>query len=168
MPFPSLTTNQYTLRQLHNADAPSVYILRTDEKVNQYLDRQIASSIDDVVAFIQKINDNESFYWVICKHDNASLMGTICLFNIDTEKSKAEIGYELLPAFQGKGVLREVMPAVIGFAFEIIGIREIEACVHQSNLTSIKLLDKNGFTPGGQADGDQMVCYTLTAGKWRH
>lgn len=166
-PFPAIFTSRYILRRLQESDADAVYILRTDENVNHYLGREKARSIHDVFAFIHKINEgiakNESILWVICKPDDATLMGTICLWNFDREKSKAEIGYELLPAFQRKGVLREVMPAVISFAFERIEIHEIEACVHQFNSTSIKLLDKNGFTPIGRADGDQMICYTLAA-----
>jgi ribosomal-protein-alanine N-acetyltransferase len=168
-PFPSLTTSHYILRPLHHTDAQAVYILRTDEDVNRYLDRQKARSIDDVFAFIQNINESiakdESILWVICTPSDTALMGTICLWNIDVEKSKAEIGYELLPAFQGKGIFREVMPAVISFAFKNMGLQTIEACVSQSNSNSIKLLEINGFASNGQVDADQMTCYTLTVNK---
>lgn len=148
-PFPFLITDNYFLRRLAPTDAPAVFILRTDEEVNRYLDRQRAISLEDAVAFIQMIDDNiakgKSIMWAICTQDNPSLMGTICLFNIDTERSTAEIGYELLPAFQGKGIFKEVMPAVISFAFNSLGARAIEACVSSANLVSIKLLERHGF-----------------------
>lgn len=164
-PFPLLTTNNYVLRRLVQLDAPAVFILRTDEDVNRHLGRQKASSIDDILAFIQKINESiakgESYYWAICKHDDAALLGTICLFNINSEKSTAEIGYELLPAFQGKGIFKEVMPSVISFVFENIGLKIIEACVAPANISSIKLLEKHGFAAGGLVEDGALVCYQL-------
>jgi [ribosomal protein S5]-alanine N-acetyltransferase len=167
-PFPSLATDHYILRRLVFTDAPAIFTLRTHEEVNRYLDRQRASSLNDVLVFIQKINYNidngDAIMWAICTQDNASLMGTVCLYNIDEEKSTAEIGYEVLPAFQGKGITKEVMPAIISFAFNTLALRGIEACVSAANLVSIKLLERHGFGEIPMIPGEPgMVQYRLNA-----
>ena len=50
-PFPELTTQRLFLRQLTDEDAPFIYLLRSDESVNKFLDRQKAASVQEAVAF---------------------------------------------------------------------------------------------------------------------
>ena len=105
-PFPSLTTEHLLLRQLTPEDADAIFSLRNNDIVNQYLGRAKATSLTEATAFIEKITkgitNNENMYWVICLKEDKELIGTICIWNIDSEKDTAEIGYELLPAFHGK------------------------------------------------------------------
>ena len=68
-PFPVLTTERLTLRQLVINDEQEIFILRFDREINKYLDRQISNSIDDARNFINKVNENinksGSLYWAI-------------------------------------------------------------------------------------------------------
>ena len=100
-PFPNFTTDRLVLRQLLIHDANEIYLLRSNESVNKYLDRDKATVIDDATNFINKIKNavakNESLYWAITIKGNNSLIGTICLFSIDIKKDQAEIGFELIP-----------------------------------------------------------------------
>ena len=104
-PFPILKTDRLILRQLVNTDDNEIFALRSDENVNRYLGRQPSKSIEDAKSFIQTINENvknnNSIYWAISLGDK--LIGTICLFEFSDDIAKAEIGYELLPSYQGKG-----------------------------------------------------------------
>lgn len=147
--FPTLTSERLFLRQLTLEDANEIFRLRSDESVNKFLDRPIAKSMDDANQFTNKINDsiakNELIYWAITLKNYFTLIGTICLWNISEDRTKAEIGFELLPDHQGKGIMREVLPIVIKFGFEIMKLNFIKGEVDPNNLTSIKLMEKNGF-----------------------
>jgi len=148
-PFPLLETERLTLRQLSLEDANEIFRLRSDKSVNKFLDRPIAKTIDDANQFINKINDsiakNELIYWAITFKNHPKLIGTICLWNISEDRTKAEIGFELLPDHQGKGIMWEVLPIVIKFGFEIMKLDFINGEVDSNNLKSIKLMEKNGF-----------------------
>ena len=148
-PFPNLTTDRLVLRQLCIDDANEIYLLRSDESVNKYLDRDKATGIDDATNFINKINNavakNESLYWAITIKGNNSLIGTICLFSMDIEKDRAEIGYELIPKFQGKGFMQESISTIIKFAFDDLRIKTITAALRADNLKSITVLERNNF-----------------------
>lgn len=148
-PFPTLTTEHLILRQLQPGDETSIYILRSNEIVNQYLDRPRANNIEDARKHIEKlgagINNNDLKYWAICFKVDSTLVGTICLWNISIQESKAEIGYELLPEHHGKGIMQEVIPVVIKYGFETMKLKKIEAELHANNLKSIKLLEKFKF-----------------------
>lgn len=147
--FPVLTTHNLILRQLTFDDAESIFKIRSDEKIAEYLDRPICKSIDDAKEFIKKIIEsfekNEALYWAITEKGREELSGTICLWKISRDKMKAEIGFELLPEFQGKGIMKHAVDRVIDYAFNELGLRLIEGEVAKENQRSIKLMVKNGF-----------------------
>jgi len=103
-PFPILTTERLTLRQLSIDDQQNIFALRSDKEINKYLDRQVSKTIEDAINFINKVNDNikknDSIYWVITLTKTKTFVGTICLFDFSNEKSSCEIGYELMTKFQ--------------------------------------------------------------------
>ena len=125
-PFPVLKTERLTLRQLASSDDNEIFVLRSNENVNKYLGRKPSKSIDDAKKFIQTINKNiqknDSIYWAITLNDTDKLIGTICLFDFSDDNLKAEIGYELLPEFQGKGIMQEATSKVIDFGIQRIGL----------------------------------------------
>ena len=102
-PFPVLTTESLTLRQPSIDDQRDVLALRSDPEINKYLGRQPSKTIEDVINFINKVNDNieknNSIYWVITFTKTKEFVGTICLFDFSKEKNSCEIGYELMAKF---------------------------------------------------------------------
>jgi ribosomal-protein-alanine N-acetyltransferase len=148
-PFPVLNTERLLLRKLSIDDANEIYFLRSDERVNKYIDRPRAESLEDAHNFINKTNhaieNNECIDWAITFNDDSKLIGSICLWNISIEENKAEVGYELLPDFQRKGIAQEAFPPIIDFGFKVMLLNKIEAYTHKENSSSIKLLEKFGF-----------------------
>ena len=55
-PFPILTTERLTLRQLVINDEQQIFTLRSDTEINKFLDRQISNTLDDARQFIN-LND---------------------------------------------------------------------------------------------------------------
>lgn len=147
--FPVLTTERLLLRKLTAEDEQEIFALRTDDTVNKYLDRIKARSLEDARKFIQKVNksiaSNELIYWGICLRPNTKIIGTVCFWNIAVENDKAEIGYELLPACQGKGLMQEALSAIIDYGFTSMRLTTIEAAADPQNERSVKLLGKIGF-----------------------
>jgi [ribosomal protein S5]-alanine N-acetyltransferase len=167
-PFPILTTERLTLRQLSTDDGQNILTLRSDTEINKYLDRQASRTIEDAINFINKINDiikqNVSIYWAITLTNSKTLVGTICLFDFSNEKNKCEIGYELLTNFQGQGIMKEATEKVIDYAFQTMRLQKIEAITHTGNQNSTKLLTKLGFKQSTKADKEipDLNIFTLT------
>src|SRR4030095_10210472 len=167
-PFPILTTERLTLRQLTINDEQEIFTLRSDGEINKYLDRQLSNTIDDARNFINKINENinknDSLYWAITLSNKNILVGTICLFGFSDENDKCEIGYELLTNFQGQGIMKEAVEKVIDYAFNTIKVKKIEAFLHRDNQSSIKLLEKFSFRNSNEPDktNPELICFYLT------
>jgi len=148
-PFPILTADELILRQLNIEDENEIFILRSDERVLKYLGKAPAKSIDEARQFIEKINsgiaENQWIYWAISQKDNPGLIGTICLWNFNEDNTSAEIGFELLPDFFGRGIIQQVLPVVLDYSFQQLGLQAIEGEVSPDNIKSIKLMEKYGF-----------------------
>jgi ribosomal-protein-alanine N-acetyltransferase len=148
-PFPTLQTARLILRKLSLDDAEEIFFLRSDEEVNRYLDRKKANDLDDALAFINRVNigiaNDKWMYWAVCFKDNPKLIGTLCLWNLNEDENKAEVGYELVPESQGKGIAKEALSIVVEFGIETLKLDKIEAYTHKENLASIKLLEKLNF-----------------------
>jgi ribosomal-protein-alanine N-acetyltransferase len=172
-PFPDLKTPRLTLRQLRHEDADEIFILRSDPSVNEFLNRKKAQTIEDAEEHIAKINkgisNNESVMWAITLADDTKLIGTICLWNIIKEKDFAELGYELLPQYQGKGLMQEALSKVLEYGFDHLQLKTVEAWLSAKNIRSIKLLEKNNFKRDldtenkmDKKDEDDLIVYSLT------
>ena len=167
VPFPILTTERLTLRQLEINDEQEIFTLRSDNEINKYLGRQVANTIDDARNFINRINENinknDSVYWAITLNDTNILVGTICLFSFSDEDAKCEIGYELLTNFQGQGIMKEAAEKVIDYAFNTIKVQKIEAIFHRDNQRSINLLEKLLFRNSNESDktNPELIYYHL-------
>jgi ribosomal-protein-alanine N-acetyltransferase len=168
IPFPVLKTERLTLRQLSVNDDQAILALRSDQQVNKYINRATCNTIEDARKFIDKIaelvSESKGIYWAVTLTDTDQLAGTCCLFNFSTENNQAEIGYELLPAFQQQGIMQEAIAAVIAFAFDVIGLKAIEAHTHPENKSSAKLLAKHNFRQQKKPDTkskDTIVVFKL-------
>ncbi|WP_426671600.1 GNAT family N-acetyltransferase [Mucilaginibacter sp. McL0603] len=160
-PFTNLTTERLILRELRLTDAHEIFLLRSNERVNELIDRVTATSIDEAHQFINMIIsnqlNNESFMWVITLKDEPKLIGTIVYWNIIKEKDQAEIGYELLPQFHSKGIMQEALLKVIDFGFKTLGLKTILAEPKANNQPSVKLLEKCGFVKTGETEDSYLV-----------
>lgn len=147
--FPVLTTYRLVLRQLQDEDVHAIFALRSDDTVCRYIARPCLQHIDEAKAFIGKIrkgySDNSSYYWVLSLKDDQALMGSICLWNFSDDKTVAETGYEMLPGHHGKGYMHEALEAICEYGFGALMLTEIEAFTHRDNVSSKKLLERNGF-----------------------
>jgi ribosomal-protein-alanine N-acetyltransferase len=149
-PFPVLSTERLILRQITENDTNDLFILRSDSRVMQYIDRPLAKSPDDVMKLIQLItdllNNNEGITWGIVLKSDSKVIGTIGLWRILKEHYRAEIGYLLHPAQQGKGIMQEAFTPILNYGFKTMKLHSIEATVNPENAASIKILERNNFT----------------------
>ncbi len=107
VPFPNLETNRFILREISDKDAPEIFFFRSDEVVMKYISRAPAVSVEEALAWIDKITEQmkkqESVTWAIVPKGQERLVGNICFWNIEKREGKVEIGYSLHPAYHDKG-----------------------------------------------------------------
>lgn len=150
--FPKIKTERLLLRKIEESDAPVILYLRSDETINQFIERpenRKTKTLEQALQFITDINqdfeNNKSVTWGIVYNDQPELIGTICFWNFSDNHTIAEVGYGLSPEFQNKGIMTEVLQRIIDFGFNELKLAKIEAFTHTKNENSRKLLEKCGL-----------------------
>ncbi|MDX1477102.1 MAG: GNAT family N-acetyltransferase [Saprospiraceae bacterium] len=148
-PFPVLTTQRLTLRALVEADLDALHALRSDPFNRRFLAGEVEQTPEETQAFMyrvwQGIADDKWVLWAISQHDDPGLLGTICLWQFNPDRTVAEVGYELLPAAQGQGYMSEALERVVSYGVHDLRLHQIEAFTNRDNLASRKLLERCGF-----------------------
>lgn len=147
--FPALETERLFLMEFTINDAAELYKLRSDQRVQKYLDRDPHKSVEEseamIDAMIKSYNNKEAINWIIRKKDTMDVIGYIGYWRMIKHNVRAEIGYALKPEFWGNGFMSEAFTKVIEFGFKELCLHSIEANVNPANASSIKLLEKLGF-----------------------
>ena len=151
-PFPEIITDRLLLRRLKESDCEVILFLRTDKNVNKFIERpdhrktkNISQARTLIEEFDSCIDTNHSITWGITLKNDLPIIGTICLWNFSQNKKTAEVGYDLHPLFQNKGMMSEAMKVVVAFGFKELNLDKIVAFTHTENVHSKKLLNKHGF-----------------------
>ena len=148
-PFPNLETERLLLRRVNENDANEIFALRSNPETMKYIPRPLVKSIDDALEHITmidaKIESNEGINWAITYKDNPKLIGIIGHYRIKPEHFRAEVGYMLLPEYNGKGIISEAIKEVVNYGFNAMKLHSIEAIIDPENFGSERVLQKCGF-----------------------
>ena len=148
-PFHDLETERLLLRRVDNNDYKEVLALRSNPETMKYIPRPLLKNEEEAFAHIamieNKIINKEGINWAITIKDDPSLIGIIGHYRIQVENYRAEIGYMILPEFNGQGIVTEAVKEVVKYGFDIMKLHSIEAVIDPDNIASAKVLEKNGF-----------------------
>lgn len=151
--FPVLQTSRLLLRQPTHADADALFRLRSSDEVMQYIGRPKPQSREDMISYIDRLRkdfeQSTGITWIIATGETDTAIGTVGFWRIDKEHHRAEIGYLLDPAYQGKGLAGEALQAALSYGFNELKVHAVEAHVNPLNVASKKLLLKAGFLQEG-------------------
>ncbi len=151
--FPALATPRLNLRPVAEADLPALLAVNGDEAVTRFLPYATWTGLDDGRAWLQRMQALESAgsarQLVLALNDTGTVVGTLLLFRFDPGAQRAEVGFVLGRAHQGRGLMSEALRAVCAQALGGSGLRRLEAEVDPANRASNALLLRLGFTREG-------------------
>ncbi|MTI46319.1 GNAT family N-acetyltransferase [Sporosalibacterium faouarense] len=148
-PFPILKTDRLLLRQLKNEDDIAIFEYQSNKDNFKFVDMPVYKNIKEAQNYIEKMNsgvrDDKWIIWAIADATTDKALGTISIWNILKEQSKAELGYGLFPGNVGKGIMSEALKKVVEYGINVMGLETIEAYTNIENNKSKCLLKRNNF-----------------------
>ncbi|MGN7864349.1 GNAT family N-acetyltransferase [Chryseobacterium sp. 22458] len=151
--FPELETERLKLRRADSNDIHELFALRSDPQIMQYIPKPPAANLEEISEHLriieEKISSNKLINWAITLKDDSKMIGTIGYYHIKPEHYRAEIGYMLLPGYQGKGYVTEAINLVVDYGFSAMELHSIEALIDPENIASARVLEKCGFIKEG-------------------
>jgi ribosomal-protein-alanine N-acetyltransferase len=148
--FPILQTERLLLRQILPADTSALFVLYHNPQVMQYRGAPEFSSQVEAEAlqilFGKQFESKKGIRWgIVRKQEPDTLLGTAGIKNISGPHRRAEIGYELNPAYWNQGIMTEALRSITCFCFEKLSLHALEANIATDNLASARVLEKLEF-----------------------
>ncbi len=152
----NIETERCHLRRI----VPSDYIMLFEkwakfEEVSRYYPFAPADDIEKYKEKAERWSSNyESgsyFHWVIEWKETGELIGTINWGNVEESCHMSDTCYMLAPKFWNKGIMTEVLKAILDYAFDEIELNRVQAEVFAGNNASSAVLKKCGMTLEGGA-----------------
>lgn len=142
----TIFSNNIAIRPLESRDLPYKVRWFNDPDISKTLILVEPLELEKTVCWFEKIKDDSSrIDWVIEDKSNCPI-GLISLVGIDPGQKSAEIFIVIgEKQYWGKGVMLEAEAALIGWAFENLGLEKIWAQARLDNIASIITMKKLGF-----------------------
>jgi ribosomal-protein-alanine N-acetyltransferase len=146
--FPELVTKRFLLQEILPEDQPFIFEGLSHPQVIPYYGVQY-KTLEETSAqmqfYSQLQKEGTGLWWKIVDAWTFEKVGAAGFNNYNAQHRKCETGYWLLPQHWGKGIVSEVLPAIIEYLFETKNLHRIEALVEVGNESSCKVLRKAGF-----------------------
>jgi len=144
-----LETNRLRLRRLSVDDAEFILRLLNEPSFIQNIGDRGVRTAEDARAYILKgpVASYEKFGFgllLVELKESGVPIGMCGLLKRDVLEH-VDIGYALLPEFWSQGYAFESASAVMSYAREKLGAKQVLAVVNADNQSSIRLLEKMGF-----------------------
>jgi [ribosomal protein S5]-alanine N-acetyltransferase len=143
-------TPRLTLRRLEAEDAPFMLELLNEPSFIQNIGDRGVRTIEDAVEYIAK-GPQASYarfgfgLYLVTLRDSGASIGICGILKRD-ELPEPDIGFAFLPAYWSQGYALESGAAVRDYGRDTLGLKRLLAIVNPSNDSSIRLLEKLGFT----------------------
>jgi RimJ/RimL family protein N-acetyltransferase len=172
-----LSTRRLTLRRFRQDDAAALAAYRSHPDVARYQSWAAPVSVEDARELIAEFaaGDPHQPGWFQHAIDcEGVLIGDVGV-NLHENEMQADIGFTLVPAYQGRGYATEAVRSVVRYLFAAQGLHRISAECDARNVRSARLLARVGFQEEGRRRANTWIrgewtddlLFGLLADEWR-
>jgi RimJ/RimL family protein N-acetyltransferase len=148
--FEPLVTERLLLRRSQPEDAEIISAYRSDPDVHRYQgwERTDPEGVRAEIEEMTRRAPGEPGGWVqlsVEDRESGRLVGDVGLSPAEGEPGVIKVGYTMSPTFQGRGYATEAVGALIGYAFDALGVEIVRAYASAENVASIRVAEKVGM-----------------------
>ncbi len=163
-----MTFDNYTIRQLNNDDLENYFeiIQNNRKRLEDFFAGTVAitktveetkTHLTDIVTKAEKKN---YFPFIVEENATGKIIASIQVKSVDWSIPKAELGYYIDAAYEGKGIVTKATAMIIDFCFKELKLTKLYIRTHEANISSRMVAEKNGFKLEGVIRKD----YKTTSG----
>jgi RimJ/RimL family protein N-acetyltransferase len=164
---PILETKRLTIREFSTTDAEFILTLLNTPTWQKFIGDKNVHSIVDAENYLndgplKSYRENGFGLWLVLQKDDNKPIGMCGLVKRDYLED-VDIGFALMPEYEGLGYGFEMASATIKHSKNILHIESVVAITDADNTTSIKLLNKLGLhfeRKVNSAEGDEVLLFS--------
>ena len=159
--IPEIQSARLVFRFITESDLEDIFEYAKNPKITEYLCWDYHKNKQDTLNFISQTNQsysnsNDLVFGIILKNKQ-KLIGSIGMHKINHIHSSCELGYVINDKFWNKGYMTESVQTIVKFGFNELKLNRIIARIRLANITSQKVLEKNGFIKEGLLREEMLV-----------
>lgn len=151
--LPVVEAARIRLRPFEERDLEEVFRLYEDKEATRYGYSPKMESLEDARALVAETTSLAAsrtlFHFGVATRDDDRIIGHATIFQWMKSQRRAELGYSVRKDLWGQGYATEAANALLGFGFERLSLRRVEADVDPRNPSSVRVLEKLGFVREG-------------------
>ena len=162
---PTFETKRLRLRPFRASDAKALHALYGDAENLRYWSTGPSPDLDSTRKMLRWHISFHPFHyalWAVEEKKSRKVAGMINYHRRDMREKRADMGWLLLPVFQGKGYMAEAGRAVLRHVLDDLGVHKVEAQIRRENKPSANLARRLGFRLEGGPIRDRW----LVGDKW--
>ena len=147
MQLPTLHTESFSLRPWHSNDALSLIKHANNPKIAANLRDGFPHpyTLPDARKWLKRLGENRDDIILAIVVDGEAAGGIGLHGMKDVYRYNGEIGYWLSEQHWGKGIMSGAVGLMVEYAFVQTHWLRLFACIYENNLSSMRVLEKNGF-----------------------
>ena len=149
-----LVTARLVLRELELRDFAAMREFDTDPEVQRYRGSRTVTP-EHTRAYLERVIATQSdperrrYHLGITLAGEDRVLGGVMIFITNPELREAELGYDLHRAHWGRGLVSEAALALLGLAFDQLGMHRVWARCNPENIGSWRVMEKIGMRREG-------------------
>jgi RimJ/RimL family protein N-acetyltransferase len=178
---PCLKTERLLLRPFEEGDLDAVAALEADEGVVRWLYEGPKTRDESRAGLARKIDrramrsEGDGVALAAVTRQAGAFVGDFSLWLASAAHEQGEMGFVVAPAQQGRGYATEAAMALLGVAFEEVGMHRVVGRLEARNRASARVLEKVGMRQEAHLVENEWVkgewqselVYAMLAREWR-
>ena len=151
VPFPTWKHPEFEFRLIKNDDLRYWCNYLQSAELASIISWQVKSA-NDLLSFVSGEDwrhAQQQFKFAISSRSDDKFIGSIGFHSISQTHRTAEIAYDLSPEYWGKGIMASACAAFCNWGLHEVKLQRIQATVIDTNLPSLRVLERNGFNKEG-------------------
>lgn len=149
-----LDGGDFLLQPLQSGDAYDLNRLMSanNERFRRFFPGTLSQnlSVTDSQRYIrgkqQLLEDREEYTLGLRDKESDKVVGLIILKDIHWDEKRGELAYCISPDFGGRNWTSQAVSLLSEYAFNTLGLVDLRIMVHKSNVPSVRVAEKSGFT----------------------
>jgi RimJ/RimL family protein N-acetyltransferase len=155
---PTIVAGPITLRPFLDSDAPWLVTAYQDPDIQRWhlirMDSVIEAE-DWIGAENHAWRAETDATWLVGDSDTGHRLGRTSLRGVDLRWGCAEVSYWVTPGARGRGVARQALTALTGWAIDDLGLHRLTVNHSTENEASCRVAASAGYSSEGVARGEQ-------------
>ena len=145
--------NNFTLRLIRPDDLEGYFHLidNNRKRLEDFFAGTVAitKTIEDTEVHLKEIlakTEQKDYFPFIITDDAANkIIASLQIKSIDWRVPKAELGYFIDAAYEGRGLITKAISKIIAYCFDELGLNKVYIRTYEGNISSRKVAEKNGL-----------------------